>query len=43
MVSSAVDMDVEQLLHALARIRDTQADDPEYQAWRASFPPDWPL
>ena len=43
MVSSAVNMDVDQLLHALARIRQSYADEPEYQEWRANFPPDWPM
>jgi hypothetical protein len=43
MVSSAVDMDLDELVEALARLRAEHADDAEYQAWRGQFPSDWPM
>ena len=43
MVSSAVDMDLDELVEALARLRAEHGDDPEYQQWRLQFPADWPM
>ena len=43
MVSSALDMDLEDLLATLERLRVEHADDPDYQRLRKVLPPDWPL
>jgi hypothetical protein len=43
MVSNVLRMTTEELEAELARIRDECGDDPEYQALRAQFPPDWPM
>jgi hypothetical protein len=43
MVSSALDLDLEDLYATLERLRDEHADDPEYVALRAELPADWPL
>jgi hypothetical protein len=43
MVSSAVDMDLEELYATLERLRVEHADDPDYQKLRQEFPADWPL
>ena len=43
MVSSALEMSLEQLLEALARISREHGEDPEYQRLRAELPEDWPL
>ena len=43
MVSSAIEMDLEQLLATLERLRLEHASDPEYQQLRAALPADWPL
>ena len=43
MVSSGVNVDLEELLQVLARLRAEAVDDPEYQRWRAEFPADWPM
>ena len=49
MVSNAVGMELDELITALAEMRDQQAadpnadPDPEYVRWRAEFPPDWPM
>lgn len=45
MVSSALDMDLRELLRGLASIRKKYAkgDDPEYKTLRGALPKDWPL
>jgi hypothetical protein len=43
MVSSALNMELEELLALLERYRREYAADPEYQALRAALPADWPL
>lgn len=43
MVSSAVNLGLDDLVQALSQLRAEHADDPEYQQWRAEFPDDWPM
>ena len=43
MVSSAVDMSLQELLDTLERLRCEHGDDPEYQAARGELPADWAL
>ena len=43
MVSSAINMDLEELLEALERFRTEYADAPDYQGIRGQLPADWPL
>ena len=43
MVSSALDMDIEELYATLERLRVECADDAEYRELRAALPGDWPL
>ena len=43
MVSSALDMELQDLLNTLERFRRDYADDPEYQRLRAELPADWPM
>jgi hypothetical protein len=43
MVSSALDMDLVELLATLGRLRVEHADDAEYQQLRQALPADWPL
>ena len=43
MVSSATDMDLQDLLTALRRMRREYAADPEYKKLRAELPKGWPI
>jgi hypothetical protein len=43
MVSSAIDMDLQDLYATLERLRVEHADDPEYQRLRRVLPADWPV
>jgi hypothetical protein len=43
MVSSTIEMDLEELYATLERLRIEHADDPEFQELRRVFPADWPL
>lgn len=43
MVSSAVDMDTEEVIRALDRLRANHGDDPEYKRLRKDLPKDWPV
>lgn len=43
MVSDVLDMEPEELLEELLRIRREHAGDPEYQQLRAPLPKDWPI
>jgi hypothetical protein len=43
MVSSAIDMDLVDLLATLERLRVEHTDDPDYVRLRKVLPEDWPL
>ena len=43
MVSSALDMNLDELLRTLERLRMQFSEDPDYQELRSSLPADWPL
>jgi hypothetical protein len=43
MVSSSLDMQVDEVLAILERLRTTSSGDPEYQDLRSALPLDWPL
>ena len=43
MVSSAVNMELQELLDTLERFRRDYGADAEYQTLRADLPADWPL
>ena len=43
MVSSTIEMDLEELLRTLERIKREHAKDPEYLEWRGEFPKSWPM
>jgi hypothetical protein len=43
MVSSALDMDLEELYASLERLRVEHAHDTDYQQLRRALPADWPL
>ena len=43
MVSSALNMELQELLDTLARVRREFSDSPEYQLLRQRFPADWPM
>ncbi len=43
MVSSAVNMSLQELLDTLERMRRQYADDPDYQDLRKPLPADWPI
>lgn len=43
MVSNVLNMEAEELLATLRRLRGEYADDPEYAALRSQLPADWPI
>jgi hypothetical protein len=43
MVSSTLDMSVEELLATLERLRLAYGSDPDYMSLRSALPEDWPL
>ena len=43
MVSSTIEMDLEELYATLERLRVEHADDPDFQELRKALPSDWPL
>ncbi len=43
MVSNSLDMDLNELLAAIKKMRRQHGDDAEYQKMRAELPSDWPL
>jgi hypothetical protein len=43
MVSSALEMDLDELVSTLERLQVEYAHDPEYQQLRSALPADWPL
>ena len=43
MVSNSLKIDQQEIVQALARLRQEQADSPEYQKLRGELPQDWPV
>ena len=43
MVSSAIEMELDDLRKQLERIRTRSKDDPEYKKLRATLPKQWPM
>ncbi len=43
MVSNTLDMELDDLVATLKRVRETSGEDPEYLKLRASLPDDWPI
>ena len=43
MVSSALNMELQELLDALDRVRRESGDSPEYQKLRRRLPAEWPM
>jgi hypothetical protein len=43
MVSSALNLELQELLDTLARVRRECGDSPEYQKLRQRLPADWPM
>jgi hypothetical protein len=43
MVSNTLKISQEEVVAALERLRNTHADDPQYQKLRKDVPPDWPI
>jgi len=43
MVSNSLNMDLEELLGALKRLKRAFSDTPEYKAMRKEVPKDWPM
>lgn len=43
MVSNTIEVDVEELLKALRRIKRAHAKDQEYRKLRGELPADWPI
>jgi len=43
MVSSSLDMQLDELLAALERLRASSAQQPQYEELRSALPEDWPL
>ena len=43
MVSSSFDLDLQDLLDTLERLRRDHGDTPEYREMRQALPDDWPL
>ncbi|HSF34293.1 MAG TPA: hypothetical protein VLK82_28030 [Candidatus Tectomicrobia bacterium] len=43
MVSSALDMELQELLDLLSRLQEECGQDPEYQELRRALPENWPL
>jgi hypothetical protein len=43
MVSNSLDMELQELLDLLERVKQEFGSDPEYQELRSSLPEDWPL
>lgn len=43
MVSNSLKMDQEEIIEALARLRQEQPDNPEYKKLRRDLPKDWPV
>jgi hypothetical protein len=43
MVSNSLKIDQAKIIEALARMREEQADNPEYKKLRRDLPKDWPV
>ncbi len=43
MVSNSLNLDLEELLKSLQRIKQKYAKNPEFQDWRMQVPKDWPI
>ncbi len=43
MVSSAIPMELDELVERLRRIRKQHSAGAEYKAWRKNFPKSWPM
>jgi hypothetical protein len=43
MVSNTLEIDLDELIGALKRIRREHASDPEYRELRGNFPKSWPM
>ena len=43
MVSNSLDMELQELLDMLSRLRRDCREDPEYKKLRQAFPKEWPL
>jgi hypothetical protein len=43
MVSNVLELEPDELVTALQRLRAQFADDPEYRKLRAELPPEWPV
>jgi hypothetical protein len=43
MVSSALDMELQELLNILGRLQRDYREDPEYQELRRALPDEWPF
>ena len=43
MVSNTIEMELQELLDTLERLRRDHAQDPDYQKLRSALPEDWPL
>ncbi len=43
MVSSALDLELDELLRTLERLRRDFGADPDYQQLRSALPSDWPI
>jgi hypothetical protein len=43
MVSSSLDIELDELLATLERLRAASSEDPEYQELRSALPVEWPL
>jgi hypothetical protein len=43
MVSNTIEMELDELISALRRIRREHAGDAEYKDWRKDFPKSWPM
>ena len=43
MVSNVLDIDADELAEELVRLAQRHGQDPDYIAWRAELPDDWPF
>ncbi len=43
MVSNTIDMDLQELLNTLERLRREFGNSQEYKKWRQELPEDWPI
>ncbi len=43
MVSSTIEMELDELIATLRRVKKEHATDPKYKEWRKNFPKSWPM